>query len=156
MARLSSHQIRERQPYSTRQPPNECTWDLSVQRTTATELFVAMSGLEIAAGIVTFVSASRKVADGISRLSGLRHAPDVLLALNNELADLQCVLVSHSDRAIATVHTSTLLNDNRRISKSWRDREVIRRAMPLHQASNGQFRILRSFSWIWKSYMPMN
>ncbi|KAL8747876.1 MAG: hypothetical protein Q9184_007543 [Pyrenodesmia sp. 2 TL-2023] len=51
-----------------------------------------MSGFEIAAGIVTFISASRKLADGISRLSALRHAPDVLLALNNEVADLQCVL----------------------------------------------------------------
>lgn len=55
-----------------------------------------MSGLEIATSIVTFVSALQKVADGISRLSGLRHAPDALLALNNEVADLQCIIVSHS------------------------------------------------------------
>lgn len=74
------------------------TYDLSVHGTVVA-LLAAMSGLEIAAAIVTFISASRKVADGISRLSGLRHAPDVLLALNNELADLQCVLVSHCTRS---------------------------------------------------------
>ncbi|KAL9598733.1 MAG: hypothetical protein Q9219_004291, partial [cf. Caloplaca sp. 3 TL-2023] len=51
-----------------------------------------MSGLEVAAGVITLISASRKVADGISRLSSLRHAPDVLLALNNEVSDLQCVI----------------------------------------------------------------
>ncbi|KAL8901766.1 MAG: hypothetical protein Q9207_005038 [Kuettlingeria erythrocarpa] len=57
-----------------------------------------MSGFEIAAGIVTFVAASRKVVDGISRLSGLRHAPDVLLALNNELADLHYSYLDSAQR----------------------------------------------------------
>ncbi|KAL8926529.1 MAG: hypothetical protein Q9208_002856 [Pyrenodesmia sp. 3 TL-2023] len=65
-----------------------------------------MSGFEIAAGIVTFISASRKVADGISRLSGLRHAPDVLLALNNEVADLQCVLEDFEELAQQSSNTS--------------------------------------------------
>lgn len=52
-----------------------------------------MSGVEIAASVITFIGASRKIADGISRLAGLRHVPDVLLALNNEVSDLQCVIV---------------------------------------------------------------
>ncbi|KAL8934468.1 MAG: hypothetical protein Q9211_005211 [Gyalolechia sp. 1 TL-2023] len=51
-----------------------------------------MSGLEIAASLVTFIGVSREVVDGISRLAGLRHAPDILLALNNEVSDLQCVI----------------------------------------------------------------
>lgn len=57
-----------------------------------------MSGLEIAVAIPAFVAVARKVATGISRVSGLRNAPDVLLALNNEVADLQCVIVSQSNR----------------------------------------------------------
>lgn len=55
-----------------------------------------MSGLEVAASIPALVSVARKAAAGISKVSGLRQAPDVLLALNNEIADLQCVIVSHS------------------------------------------------------------
>ncbi|KAI4181594.1 MAG: hypothetical protein L6R41_006525, partial [Letrouitia leprolyta] len=51
-----------------------------------------MSGLEIAASVITFIGASKKVADSISRLAGLEHAPDVLLALNNEVSDLRCVI----------------------------------------------------------------
>ena len=53
-----------------------------------------MSGLEIAVSIPAFVSLARKAVAGISILADLRHAPDVLLALNNEVADLQCVIVS--------------------------------------------------------------
>lgn len=54
-----------------------------------------MSGLEVAVAIPAFVAVARKVATGISRISGLRHAPDVLLVLNNEVVDLQCIIVSH-------------------------------------------------------------
>ena len=53
-----------------------------------------MSGLEIAVSIPAFIAVARKAVAGISRLADLRHAPDVLLALNNEVADLQCVIVS--------------------------------------------------------------
>lgn len=53
-----------------------------------------MSGLEIAVSIPAFVAVARKAVAGISSLADLRHAPDVLLALNNEVADLQCVIVS--------------------------------------------------------------
>ncbi|KAL8776282.1 MAG: hypothetical protein Q9213_008329, partial [Squamulea squamosa] len=42
----------------------------------------------ITASVVTLVKASRKVADGISRLADLKNAPEVLLALNNEVEDL--------------------------------------------------------------------
>ena len=52
-----------------------------------------MSGLEVAASVLAVISASKKVADGIAKLSSLRHASDVLLALNNEVSDLQCVIV---------------------------------------------------------------
>ncbi|KAL8681077.1 MAG: hypothetical protein Q9186_002789 [Xanthomendoza sp. 1 TL-2023] len=46
----------------------------------------------IVASVFTLVQASRKVTDGIGRLSDLKHAPQVLLALNNEVVDLQCVI----------------------------------------------------------------
>ncbi|KAL8685892.1 MAG: hypothetical protein Q9224_005625 [Gallowayella concinna] len=46
----------------------------------------------ITAGIITLVGTSRKVADGISKMLDLRHAPDTLLALNNEVVDLHFVI----------------------------------------------------------------
>ncbi|KAL8766202.1 MAG: hypothetical protein Q9209_006967 [Squamulea sp. 1 TL-2023] len=51
----------------------------------------------IAASVVTLVNVSRKAADGISRLASLKYAPEVLLALNNEVVDLQCVIEDLSD-----------------------------------------------------------
>ncbi|KAL8825899.1 MAG: hypothetical protein Q9170_007614 [Blastenia crenularia] len=56
-----------------------------------------MSGLEIAASIVTFISASEKVAEVVSRISSLSHAPGVLLALNNEVSDLRSVVEDLSE-----------------------------------------------------------
>ncbi|KAL9592154.1 MAG: hypothetical protein Q9179_007002 [Wetmoreana sp. 5 TL-2023] len=48
--------------------------------------------LGISASIIAIVKTSRVVGNGISKLSSLRQAPDVLLALNNEVTDLQCVV----------------------------------------------------------------
>ncbi|KAL8724056.1 MAG: hypothetical protein Q9166_008154 [cf. Caloplaca sp. 2 TL-2023] len=48
--------------------------------------------LAIAASVITLVNISRKVADGITKITELRHAPEILLALNNEVVDLQCVI----------------------------------------------------------------
>lgn len=49
----------------------------------------------VAASVITLVNTSRKAVEGIAKLAGLRHAPEILLALNNEVVDLQCVLVSY-------------------------------------------------------------
>ncbi|KAL8812649.1 MAG: hypothetical protein Q9200_000877 [Gallowayella weberi] len=51
----------------------------------------------IVAGVVTLVEASSKAAKGIGRLSDLRHAPQVLLALNNEVVGLQGVIFDIAD-----------------------------------------------------------
>ncbi|KAL8806728.1 MAG: hypothetical protein Q9182_001126 [Xanthomendoza sp. 2 TL-2023] len=48
----------------------------------------------IAAGIITLMTTSRKVADGISKILDLNHAPNILLALNNEVVDLHFVISS--------------------------------------------------------------
>ncbi|KAL8730072.1 MAG: hypothetical protein Q9181_004786 [Wetmoreana brouardii] len=48
--------------------------------------------LGIAASIIAIIKTSRVVGNGISKLSSLRQAPDILLALNNEVNDLQCVV----------------------------------------------------------------
>lgn len=49
----------------------------------------------VAASVITLVNTSRKVVEGIAKLVELRHAPEILLALNNEVLDLQCLLVSY-------------------------------------------------------------
>lgn len=48
----------------------------------------------IAASVVTLVKTSRMIGNGISKLLALKHAPDVLLALNNDVVDLEYVIVS--------------------------------------------------------------
>lgn len=47
----------------------------------------------IAASVITLVGTIRKIANEVSRLASLRRAPDLLLALNNEIVDLRCVIV---------------------------------------------------------------
>ncbi|KAI4119692.1 MAG: hypothetical protein LQ345_000490, partial [Seirophora villosa] len=77
-----------------------------------------MSGLEIAVAIPAFVAVARKVATAISRVSGLRNAPDVLLALNNEVADLQCVIENLSELEEQTsVKTSSCLREVQRANE---------------------------------------
>ncbi|KAL8673685.1 MAG: hypothetical protein Q9168_001900 [Polycauliona sp. 1 TL-2023] len=51
----------------------------------------------LAASIIALVNTSRKTAQGIAKLAELRHAPDMFLALNNEVADLQCVIEDLQD-----------------------------------------------------------
>ncbi|KAL9579460.1 MAG: hypothetical protein Q9212_005094 [Teloschistes hypoglaucus] len=51
----------------------------------------------IAASVVTLVKTSRIVANGISKLLALKHAPDVLLALNNEVIDLEYLIFDIQD-----------------------------------------------------------
>ncbi|KAL8811735.1 MAG: hypothetical protein Q9200_001568 [Gallowayella weberi] len=46
----------------------------------------------IAAGIITLITTSRKAADGISKILDLKDAPNILLALNNEVVDLHFVI----------------------------------------------------------------
>lgn len=50
----------------------------------------------IAASVVTLVKTSRMVASEKSKLLALKHAPDVLLALNNEVVDLEYLIVRSS------------------------------------------------------------
>ena len=47
----------------------------------------------IAASVIALVNTSRKAVKGITKLAELRHAPEILLALNNEVMDLQFVIV---------------------------------------------------------------
>lgn len=52
--------------------------------------------ISIAASVVTLVKTSRMVGSGITKLLALKHAPDILLALNNEVVDLEYLVVSGS------------------------------------------------------------
>ena len=51
-----------------------------------------MDPLSITASIIAIVGAGGKVVKGLDRLVGLRHAPDVLLALNNEVTEVHLIV----------------------------------------------------------------
>lgn len=51
-----------------------------------------MDPLSITAGIIAVLGAGGKVAGGLSKIRGLRRAPDALLQLNNEVTDLQLLV----------------------------------------------------------------
>ena len=51
-----------------------------------------MDPLSLTASIIAVLGAGGSVASGIERIVSLRHAPDALLALNNEIVDFQLVV----------------------------------------------------------------
>ncbi|KAI4086925.1 MAG: hypothetical protein LQ339_008978 [Xanthoria mediterranea] len=51
----------------------------------------------VAASVITLFNTSRKAVEGIAKLAELRHAPEILLALNNEVVDLQYLLEDLTD-----------------------------------------------------------
>ncbi|KAL8959786.1 MAG: hypothetical protein Q9193_003407 [Seirophora villosa] len=80
-----------------------------------------MSGLEIAVAIPAFVAVARKVATGISRVSGLTNAPDVLLALNNEVAELQSFIEDLNEleeQTSVTLHTPKTSSCRREVQRA--------------------------------------
>lgn len=56
-----------------------------------------MDPLSITAGILAIFGAGGKVGNGLKKLVQLKDAPDVLLALCNEVTDLQCVVQDTED-----------------------------------------------------------
>ena len=58
-----------------------------------------MDPLSISVGILTILGAGGQVAKGLKKLTSLKNAPTVLLALNNEVADIQCVVQELNDLA---------------------------------------------------------
>ena len=48
--------------------------------------------LSVYASIVAIVQAGGAVGKGLTKILNSRNAPDILLALNNEVADLQCIV----------------------------------------------------------------
>jgi hypothetical protein len=56
-----------------------------------------MDPLSITAGILAIFGAGGKVGNGLRKLVQLRDAPDALLALCNEVTDLQCVVQNVDD-----------------------------------------------------------
>ena len=51
-----------------------------------------MDPLSVTASILTLLAASRSMVGGLQKLSSLRQAPDIILALNNEISDFQLVI----------------------------------------------------------------
>ena len=51
-----------------------------------------MDPLSVTASIVTLLAASGSIVGGLEKLSSLREAPDIILALNNEISDFRLVI----------------------------------------------------------------
>ena len=64
-----------------------------------------MDPLSISVGIVTILGAGGQVAKGLEKIRSLKYAPDVLLALNNEVSDIECLI--HEIENIAWQHQKT-------------------------------------------------
>ena len=56
-----------------------------------------MDPLSVTASIIALVGAAGDIGKGLKKVLRLRHAPDILLALNNEVVDLQCVIQDIDD-----------------------------------------------------------
>jgi hypothetical protein len=65
-----------------------------------------MDPLSITASILTILGAGGQVAKGIAKIRALKYAPDILLALNNEIANIQYLVqdVNHVARQHEEVH----------------------------------------------------
>ena len=56
-----------------------------------------MDPLSVTASIIALIQAGGKVSTGLKKIANLRNAPDILLALNNEVADLHCLVENVDD-----------------------------------------------------------
>ena len=56
-----------------------------------------MDPLSVTAGIIALFQAGGIVSTGLKKIAKLRDAPDILLALNNEVADLHCLVENVDD-----------------------------------------------------------
>ena len=51
-----------------------------------------MDPLSVTASIITLLAAGGSIVDGLEKLASLREAPDIILALNNEISDFRVVI----------------------------------------------------------------
>ena len=58
-----------------------------------------MDPLSLTVGIITILGAGGTLAKGLGKIRALKHAPGILLALNNEVADIE-ILVREIDEVI--------------------------------------------------------
>lgn len=56
-----------------------------------------MDPLSVTASIIALFQAGGAVGKGLKKIANLRNAPDILLALNNEVADLHCLVENIDD-----------------------------------------------------------
>ena len=56
-----------------------------------------MDPLSVTASIIALFQAGGTVGKGLKKIANLRNAPDILLALNNEVADLHCLVENVDD-----------------------------------------------------------
>lgn len=58
-----------------------------------------MDPLSITASILAILGAGGQVAKGFAKIRALKHSPDILLAMNNEIADIQYLVQDVNDVA---------------------------------------------------------
>ena len=81
-----------------------------------------MDPISISASIITVIAAGGQVGKGIRKLASLKDAPEVVLALHNQLTDLNLVLLAIRDvyqrQQTSSIHTQPVDNhvDNSVIS----------------------------------------
>lgn len=56
-----------------------------------------MDPLSLTASVIAVVQISGTISKGLKLIINLRSAPDILLALNNEVGDLQCIVQDTGD-----------------------------------------------------------
>lgn len=56
-----------------------------------------MDPLSVTVSILTILGAGGQVAKGVGKIRALNDAPDTLLAMNNEIADIQCLVQEIDD-----------------------------------------------------------
>lgn len=113
-----------------------------------------MDPLSLTASILTIVGVAGAVGNGFSKLIGLRHAPGILLALNNEVADLYCVVqaVDHLLREHSeTIHTAAITNLCRSLERAqstlFELEDLIRNGLTIVN-NNGGERKLDRVGWL--------
>ena len=65
-----------------------------------------MDPLSLTASIIAVIGAADKAGKGLKELMALRHAPDILLQFNNEVADVQLILHTVESRHQNDNHTT--------------------------------------------------
>ena len=97
-----------------------------------------MDPLSLVASIVTIVGVGGEVAKAVRKLASLKGAPDLILALNNEISDLYLVILAIRDifsrqRASIVPSSNNVTTDNTVLGTLVQANEKVLELRALHQ-----------------------